>query len=400
MADNILGDLVPENLNWIVEAPYAFGMRFRSATPGDITALRWYVPDTDLGDGRVTECWMRLWDSTGGVDNLAHVVAEKEISADLLGAPVGWMEFPLDDPYLIVEDHTYAVHFDFVTCTDDVIGPWTDSYSVPVVNDNLTLLAVVERDGVPAHSQYPANPSGGINYFVDIVAAAPAVATIDVGADQDTFIGVPVVCTAEAEGNGTLTYTWSKTSGPFGSFANAGFASTTWNPAGGDGTYVLRCTVVDDYSESYDEFTVVVTDPNKHSVPIGLIVDTGWTYVSTHPGDEVLDLGDDDGGTYALSSTNPTGLQLRLGMDEMDEPGAGIDLRLQITADYIDGTSGSIDATLYDGVTLVSTAETAVLELGDEEGDVSAMVEVTFAAADLVGIDWTNLRVLLEATST
>lgn len=398
MATNMFGSAVPANSGYAIAYPVAFVAKFQSSTPGDITGLRWYIINTGMGDGRVTEAYVRLWDSSGGEGDSNRILAEKEIHASLIGASVGWKEFLFDDPVTITENHTYGIAIDFATFTGSVLSGFTAAYGTPLTIDNFDLEMLGVREDV-GHQNYPGGSGNDTNYFVDVISAAPATATVDVGADVAVFIIDPIVdCVAVAEGTGTLTYAWTKTSGPFGSFADATAATTTFSPDGGDGTYVLRCSVTDDFGTGYDEFTVIVTDPDRHSLPVAVASDTGWTYVG---GTDVDTLGDEDGGTFALSLANPDGLQLVLDMDALDPTGDGVDLKLLLDIDwYGTGVGASVTAFLYEGEVLRSTAAPVSIAEGAIDQDVAHSVELLFPAADMADItDWASLQLWVEVTA-
>lgn len=377
--------------------PFAPVARFQSSTPGQITGVRYYIENTALVDGRVTLAEIRVFDSSGGEGDSWQVLSMRDVTVELNAITgTGWHEFALDAPVDTEANHTYGISFAFVTATATITIGVTHGLTYPQVRSNLTLEMTNFRDG-GLYANYPVGSGGGDNFFADLVIDAAGPVLVDVGSDQTVFVGTPVDCVADAAGNGTLSYLWTKTSGPFGSFDDSESASTTFSPDGGDGTYVLRCTVTDDFGSALDEFTVDIVDPDKHSSPLSVLTGGGWTYVG---GTDFAVLGDTDDSTYMRSMTNPVSQVLLLEMDSLDPPATGVDLRLRMTIDFVSGTSGSVVAKLFEGSTLRSTSSATALTEGDPVAAVQDVVEIAFPSADLnVITDWANLRLRLEATS-
>lgn len=94
------------------------------------------------------------------------------------------------------------------------------------------------------------------------LGAEPGPLLVDAGADQSIYVGQTASVSASASGGtAPYSYAWSKVSGPTGSFLNANQAATTFDPSGGAGTYVLRCTVTDAASAvAQDDLTLNVSE--------------------------------------------------------------------------------------------------------------------------------------------
>lgn len=390
---NILGNITPAATNGVHTAPVAWAGRFTSSTPGYVNGLRYYVAQAALGDGRVTETRIRLFDSTGGVDNVAYEMVNKVVT---IAPTVGWQEWSFDTPVAILANHVYGFSINHVSATASILYGYTTGVSVPIVNDGLTLEFIGYRDA-GLHAGYPGGASGTTNFLVDVIVNVPDPVTVDVGADQEMLsTDPPLALTATAVGSGTITYAWTKVSGPFGSFSSTTAASTTFTPGGGDGTYVLRCTVNDLYTTSYDEVTVVVIDPIKHSFPTSVVLDSGWTYTG---GAGAAVFGDENGATFATSMNNPLVSPLTVLMGTIDPPGPTIPLRLRLGIDVINAPTGSVVARLYEGSTLRSSVGPVTLE-NTGHSLVEPLIELSFPASDLTSIaNWSNLRVRLEVTA-
>jgi len=385
----------PTSTNGSDTAPIAWCGRFQSTTPGSVTGIRYYVTNASIGDGRVTSAFIRLFDSSGGVDNLAYELQSKAVT---LAAATGWQEFYFDTAVTMQANHTYGFSIDFVSASANIVYGYTSGWTVPTVNENLTLDFVGFRTD-NQHDGYPAGTSGSVNFFVDVITLSSTPLSINIGSDIGTTVGASANLHAQITGgSGTITYQWTKQSGPAGAFANPGQQDTAFNPSGGDGVYVIRCTATDDYQQVYSELNLTVTDPARHAVPTSIIDGTGWGFTG---GSTVAVLGDIDSTTYMTSILNPVNQDLVLAMGRIDPPGAGIPLKCKLNADIINGTSGVLSAALYQGNLLISSTAPIALTVGVSDNAVASEFELAFPSADLTTItDWGDLRLKLEVTST
>ena len=170
----------------------------------------------------------------------------------------------------------------------------------------------------------------------------PSDATLDGTVSDDGFPASP----------GSVTTTWSKTSGPgtvtFGDSSavdtTAGFST--------DGTYVLRLTADDGDKTAYDELTVTVAPAN------------------TAP---TVDAGSDD------ECTLPSGVTLdgTVGDDGLPDPPASVTTTWSKTSGA--GTVTFGDSAAVDTTASFSAADTYVLRLTADDNDLSAYDEVTIA---------------------
>jgi Domain of unknown function (DUF4082)/Bacterial Ig-like domain (group 1) len=153
-SQKILTTQVPSIPNFTDNYPYEFGMKFRSAKGGQITAVRfWKAPSetgTHLG---------KIW--TAGGTLLASVTFTNETAS-------GWQEQLLETPVNIQANTTYVVSFNantYYVATYDQLGS-------PIVNGDLSSVA----DGnnglydVNPHS-FPTSSYRNTNYYCDITLA-------------------------------------------------------------------------------------------------------------------------------------------------------------------------------------------------------------------------------------
>ncbi|MGV9001835.1 MAG: DUF4082 domain-containing protein [Candidatus Saccharimonadaceae bacterium] len=394
MATSIL-TTTPTSTNGTDPAPIAWYGRFQSSTPGFITGVRYYVTNTNLGDGRITSSFIRLFDSSGGTDDLAHELQNKAVT---IAPTIGWQTFSFDTPVAMQANHTYAFGLDFAAATANIVYGYTSSWPMPTINENLTLEFIGFRSAAQ-HDGYPAGSSGTVNFFVDVITSSSAPLSVDVGSDANVVAGSTVNLHAQKTGgSGTITYQWTKQSGPAGTFTHATQQDTDFTPTGGDGVYVLRCLVTDDYQQVYDELTITVTEPTRHAFPTSVVEGTGWSYTG---GSTVAVLADSDAQTYMTSMLNPSGQSLVLAMGDIDPPGPSVPLKCRLKADFINGTTGSLTATLYQGSTTLISSASATLTEGLSGQAIASEFELIFPSADLSTVtDWADLRIKLEVTSS
>lgn len=126
---------------------------------------------------------------------------------------------------------------------------------------------------------------------------------------------------------------------------------------------------------------------------------TGWT-VTGAGGNATTALSDTDDATFLTSPSNPTNALLAVTMAVIDQPAAGANLYVDVKADQLGGSSGSIYAELLQGTTLRATTAPVALGVGSGSS-VTGTVTLTFLAADLAGVtSWTSgLKLKIYATA-
>lgn len=164
---------VPNSTNAFSVVRYELGMKFRSAKPGKITAIRYYksVSDNTTHVGR-------LWNATGTL--LGSITFTGETAS-------GWQQKALAAPINIAANTTYVVS---VNAGNALIGsnyPFTNNGLVTsVVNGDLS--SVVGANGVFGNAgTFPTSSTQSRNYFRDVIFAADAPSTISkVSGDNQT----------------------------------------------------------------------------------------------------------------------------------------------------------------------------------------------------------------------
>jgi hypothetical protein len=118
-------------------------------------------------------------------------------------------------------------------------------------------------DGTTGHSHH--------SFGIDIIVQAGGLSAVANHSPASPAVGTPTTLTATPAGStGTVTYAWSKTSGPAATLSGASTASASFTPAAA-GTYVFQCVVNDAAGIPVTvSTTVVVTaapDTTAPSVP-------------------------------------------------------------------------------------------------------------------------------------
>jgi len=211
---------------------------------------------------------------------------------------------------------------------------------------------------------------------------APTPLAVDVGTDQAVGAedGLPLTATVSG-GAGARTYAWTIRSGPEGDaqFVDAIGQSTTFDPSGNPGVYVLRCTVTDSTGTAYDELTVTVLRTLAYQPFAALTDTTGWTV--TGAATAAAALSDSDDGSYVTSQDGPTGQVLGGTLPALAVPDQPVVLRGQVRAPA--ATTGTVVGRLYTGATLRATSTEIPVTVGE---DTFAQVDVTFPLSTLTAI--------------
>lgn len=239
--------------------------------------------------------------------------------------------------------------------------------------------------------------------FIDLMVAwATGVSiVVSVGPDQTIYTGqtATVTCTATG-GTGTLSYSWTKVSGPSGTFGSATSSTTTFTPSAA-GSYILRCSVTDGSDTITDDLVLTVNAPSATGGVGVVVTSTNWTPTPDDgtPLEEILT--DDDGATYLTSAANPSAQVLEVILNPVTAPTPGSNMIVSVGADAIGASSTNILAKLYQGSTLISTVTGLTIPTGSLISPVSGAISIIFPAADLTHVtSWTDgLKVRLEVTS-
>lgn len=235
--------------------------------------------------------------------------------------------------------------------------------------------------------------------FDAAVAALASGLSVVVTANPTNILttGTTTVTATATGGSGTKSYSWTRVSGPVGTFASPAAASTTFTPTGGAGTYDLRCTVSDASGTQANDVNVFVSEPASYVTYTSVDVATGWTPTG---GTNLQVLTDASGSTYVTSSANPTSLELTGTLGALTPPPAGQPLTVLIDCDKISASSGSVVAKLYEGTTLRSTVTVSSIPNGVASSPVSGQITVNFPAADIAAVtSWASLKLTLLCTS-
>lgn len=377
---NVFGATVPTGGGpYNDAAPIALGARVVVAAGGALTAFRYYT-QANLTTATVR---FRLFDST------STSTAVVEVSATL-DSSVGWHTYALTTPYAMVAGRAYwgAVIWD----TGNSSYQAQSSPTRPITNAGISITDVGFRTG-SNHDGYEAAPTNSANYYLDFEVGTTTALTVDVGADQSVYTGIPIAVSATAAGgSGSNAYTWTKVNGPAGTFTAPAAASTIFTPSVA-GTYTLRCIVTSGAETVQDDLVVTVADAPTLT-PFGSIASsTGWTPTG---GTVLAVLSDTSDSTVVTSSNNPTNVLLDGTFGPMTPPVTGQNFVVRARARKVSATTGTVTGRLYVATTLKSTV---TVNLPDALSD----VDISFPASDLTTIttaQWTTgVRVTLSVTA-
>lgn len=227
-----------------------------------------------------------------------------------------------------------------------------------------------------------------LNAVFEESSGSPDPIAVSVGSDQSVYVGQAAAVTAVATGGASaLQYAWTRVSGPTGSFLNANQASTTFNPTGGAGTYVLRCVVTDGVSTPAQDDLILTVSAAPDYVTFGVgVTAPSWAVV----GGTLYDvLRDTSNSTLATSPDDPVEAAIEgpvlMGVDRP----AGAPFRAHFDVRAIEATTSSWVAELWNAGKTTMYSTTSGSSLGASFQTVSA----TFPAADLETIttaQWTT----------
>jgi hypothetical protein len=265
-------EAVPANLSAHDPGPVELGVRFRAATSGTITALRFYKASDNLGPHVGS-----LWTGTGQL--LASVSFENETAS-------GWQQAPLAAPVAIDADTPYVVSYHAPVGRYSFDGAY---FGVDHVSGPLTAPAA-GGNGVFAYgagSSFPTGSFNATNYWVDVVFE-------DGPPDPGPPTVVSTVPSAGAVGVGVaqdVRATFSKPLDP----ASVGAASFALREAGGalvpaTVTYeaaasraVLRPASLLAYSATYTATVVGGPDGVRDLAGQPLAEDLAWSFTTAAP---------------------------------------------------------------------------------------------------------------------
>ncbi|MCP6759275.1 MAG: DUF4082 domain-containing protein [Fischerella sp. CENA71] len=215
----------PSITNTTDRVPYELGMKFRSATAGQISSIRFWKAPSETGTHTG-----RIWTATGTL--LASVTFTNETAS-------GWQQQALSTPVNIQANSTYVVSVNvnsYYVATSNALG-------TSIVNGDLSSVADGNNgvfNGTPG--AFPSNSYRNTNYFRDINFVAIALPTItkvsgdnQTGATGVTLPNPLVVQVKDSSGNpqSGVTVNFAVTAGggsvsPASAVTNAsGQASTT-----------------------------------------------------------------------------------------------------------------------------------------------------------------------------
>lgn len=135
--------------------PYELGMKFQSAKPGQITAIRYWKAASETGV-HVGKLW------TDGT-LLASVTFADETQS-------GWQQATLSTPLDIAANTTYVVSVN----ANSSYGDTYDQLATSIVNNDLSSVADANNGVYGSLDSFPRNSYRNSNYFRDIVFTATA----------------------------------------------------------------------------------------------------------------------------------------------------------------------------------------------------------------------------------
>ena len=158
--ETIFTTQTPSNPNDTDGVPYELGLKFQSATSGQITAIRYWKAPSETG----THVG-RIWTSTGSV--LASVSFAAETAS-------GWQQQTLSTPLNIQANTTYVVS---VNVNSYFATTYNNPLASSVVNGDLSTVADGKNGLYGSSGSLPTNSYQNSNYFRDIVFVAGSSST-------------------------------------------------------------------------------------------------------------------------------------------------------------------------------------------------------------------------------
>ena len=206
MAETVFTNQVPSLPNASDNGTdYELGMKFQSAKPGQISAIRFWKASSETG----THIG-RIWAATGGTPLVTTTFSNETTS--------GWQQQALSSPLTIQANTTYVVSVN----TNGFFADTRSGLASSVVNGDLSTVADGNNGVYGSPSTFPTNSYGNSNYFVDIVFTANTTSTITKvsGDNQGGTVGTQlsnplVVQVNDSSGNpqAGITVTFAVTSG-------------------------------------------------------------------------------------------------------------------------------------------------------------------------------------------
>ncbi len=175
-------------------------------------------------------------------------------------------------------------------------APYSWSISSGTLPDGLTLSTAGVLSGTPTTAgdyqfTVQATDDNSVSQVVTLALTVEESYTppaVEAGNDETVTLPRAAYLSGSAtlEGEGTLSYTWSKDSGPGTVTFDDTNAATTTATFSTDGTYVLRLTVSDGLGSAYDTVTVtanpaaVVVDVRVDFSDAAAVTDSGWNTIN------------------------------------------------------------------------------------------------------------------------
>lgn len=366
------------------------GVEFWATSAATVTEIRWLVPTSDAG---TTDREVSLWDTVSGT----NVSGPHTLAVATAGT---WAVLTLPVPYPLVVGRRYkAVVRHPAGCGYSATSLYFDTGAggPGIVSGPLYIPGAGEATGnnqgtfsYSASNVQPTSGSASPNYWIDVTLSNSELA-VSAGTDQAIYTTQTASLTASATGgSGTKSYTWTKVSGPAGTFSAPSSASTTFTPTGGAGVYVLRALVTDSSGTGQDDVTVTVTAAPTLVSYDSITSSTGWTPTG---GTVLAVISDSSDSTLITSSDNPVNVLLDGYLPAITAPGSGQNFVTRVRCDRPGASSGAITGRLYEGSTLRSTV---VVNVPSSLGD----VDISFPAADLAPITPTAWSAVVTGTRT
>ncbi|WP_397331225.1 N,N-dimethylformamidase beta subunit family domain-containing protein [Nostoc sp. FACHB-280] len=226
----VLTTQVPSIGNATDNSPYELGMKFRSATTGQITAIRFWKAPSETG----THIG-RIWSATGTL--LASVTFTNETAS-------GWQQQTLSTPLTVQANTTYVVSVNVNAYYVATSRELTNS----IVNGSLSSVADGGNGVFGNAGTFPSNSYNNTNYYRDINFVAVAQPTITKlsgdnqnGAAGTTLANQLVVQVKDSAGNlqSGVTVNFAVTSGG----GSVSLTSAVTNANGQAGTYLTLGSV-------------------------------------------------------------------------------------------------------------------------------------------------------------
>lgn len=374
---NVYGTAVPANTTGSTPAPKGIQTEFSVPSNATLNSIRIYSP------------------TGGATDDLAVVIylggtqTQLKNFAITPNAAVGWHTYNLPTPLSL------AAGTHYVLVVGKETGTLTYCYALatlPTTANGITIHGTAVRSGAAGvWAENNSTHTDTDTYYFDLEVDIPTALTVNAGADQGIFTtGIASLSASATGGSGTKTYTWTKVSGPAGTFTTPSSAATSFTPTGGVGTYTLRCIVTDTSGTAQDDVVVTVTLAPTLVGFATIESSTGWTPTG---GTMLAVLSDDSDSTLATTTDNPTNILFDGYLPVIQAPGSGQNFISRVRCDRPGSSSGTITGRLYEGATLRSTVTQPIpATLGD--------VNIAFPASDLTAIAPTSWTDIVTGTRT